>query len=455
MAKTEKILIDNICPLYDLECEKAVLGTLTSPVLSNGEIPENLTEDCFYDEFNRNIFRAIDSIISRGDHPEPIAIKGRLDKMGISFNVAELLKRLDGMTLDFNQYVNRLFDLSVHRKFREIGLYLLKHSASEEEDIEQVQTKAVESLSGMFRQSSDNIYTLKDGLTEVHQQVNRNLSGQTSLTGTPTGFDQFDRRSGGLQKSDLIIIAAEQSMGKTSLLMSILRFAALSGTKSIIYSMEMRKEQIASRLASIESGVPANQIMYSQLTSSQLESFDKGLARLLHLPIYFDDNSTSNIDSIINSIRYMKRKYDIDGAAVDYLQILNVNMKGANKEQQMGDVARRLKNLAKELDIWIIALSQLNRDKDNPVPSIARLRDSGQIAEAADVVMLIYRPEVKGKPYPGEFSNVETKGTAMIDVAKGRNIGIMKFICKFDAPTTHFYDLQDIPISANVEPDPF
>lgn len=115
------------------------------------------------------------------------------------------------MTLDFNQYVNRLFDLSVHRKFREIGLFLLKHSASEEEDIEQVQTKAVESLSGMFRQSSDNIYTLKDGLTGVHQQVNRNLSGQTSLTGTPTGFDQFDRRSGGLQKSDLIIIAAEQS----------------------------------------------------------------------------------------------------------------------------------------------------------------------------------------------------------------------------------------------------
>ena len=375
--------------------------------------------------------------------------------MGISFNVAELLKHLDGMTLDFNQYVNRLFDLSVHRKFREIGLFLLKHSASEEEDIEQVQTKAVESLSGMFRQSSDNIYTLKDGLTGVHQQVNRNLSGQAALTGTPTGFDRFDRRSGGLQKSDLIIIAAEQSMGKTSLLMSILRFAALSGTKSIIYSMEMRKEQIASRLTSIESGVPANQIMYSQLTSSQLESFDKGLARLLHLPIYFDDNSTSNIDSIINSIRYMKRRYDIDGAAVDYLQILNVNMKGANKEQQMGDVARRLKNLAKELDIWIIALSQINRDKDNPVPSIARLRDSGQIAEAADVVMLIYRPEVKGKPYPGEFSNVETKGTAMIDVAKGRNIGIMKFICKFDAPTTHFYDLQDIPISANVEPDPF
>ena len=142
----------------------------------------------------------------------------------------------------------------------------------------------------------------------------------------------------------------------------------------------------------------------------------------------------------------MKIKHDIDGAVIDYLQILNVNMKGANKEQQMGDVARRLKNLAKDLDIWIIALSQLNRDNLNPVPTLARLRDSGQIAEAADVVILIYRPEVKDKPYPDEFKNVSTKGTAMIDIAKGRNIGLLKFICGFDASTTRFYDLDCVPI---------
>lgn len=249
-----------------------------------------------------------------------------------------------------------------------------------------------------------------------------------------------------MQKSDLIIIAGETSQGKTSLAVSIMRNAACLGTKIAMYSMEMKKEQITARILSMESGVPANEIMYSRLSESQLQSVDKGIGKVSGKGIYFDDRSTSNIDTILSSIRYMKLKFGIDGAIVDYLQILNVNMKGANKEQQMGDVARRLKNLAKELDIWIIALSQLNRDNMNPVPSLARLRDSGQIAEAADVVMLVYRPEVKGKSYPGDFSSVDTRGTAMIDIAKGRNIGLLKFICGFNACTTCFYELESVPV---------
>lgn len=290
--------------------------------------------------------------------------------------------------------------------------------------------------------------------------INENLSGSKPLTGTPTGFEKIDSKSGGLQKSDLIIVAGETSQGKTSLAVSMMRNASISDAKIAMYSMEMKKEQIAARILSMESGVPSNQIMYSRLTDSQIQAIDKGIGNIIGKGIYFDDRSTSNIDTIISSIRYMKLKHDIDGAIVDYLQILNVNMKGANKEQQMGDVARRLKNLAKDLDIWIIALSQLNRDKDNPVPSLARLRDSGQIAEAADVVMLIYRPEVKGKKYPEEFSNVSTKNTAMIDIAKGRNIGIMKFICGFNPSTTMFYNLDSVPVfgsttSEMVDENPF
>ena len=118
-------------------------------------------------------------------------------------------------------------------------------------------------------------------------------------------------------------------------------------------------------------------------------------------------------------------------------------MRSSNTEQQMGEAARRLKNLAKELDIWIIALSQLNRDQMNPAPSLARLRASGQIAEAADVVMLIYRPELYGKYYPEPFQNYPVGGTAMIDIAKGRNIGLARFIVKFEAKTTHFMEYDD------------
>jgi len=120
-------------------------------------------------------------------------------------------------------------------------------------------------------------------------------------------------------------------------------------------------------------------------------------------------------------------------------------MKGANAEQQMGDVARRLKNLAKDLDIWIIALSQLSRDQQSPEPTMNRLRASGQIAEAADIVCLVYRPEEYGRRYSGEFADKETKGTAMLHFAKGRNIGTMKFMCGFDGATTRFYELDDIP----------
>jgi replicative DNA helicase len=140
----------------------------------------------------------------------------------------------------------------------------------------------------------------------------------------------------------------------------------------------------------------------------------------------------------------MKKRYDIEGVMIDYLQILNVNMKGTNKEQQMGDVARRLKNLAKDLDIWVIALSQLNRDHQNPEPTLNRLRDSGQIAEAADIVCLVYRPEVYGRRYSGEFAGKETEGTAQLNFAKGRNIGMMKFLCGFDAATTNFYNVEEV-----------
>lgn len=301
-------------------------------------------------------------------------------------------------------------------------------------------------MASLFKSSSTTISSIDEGIENVYKMINENLSGSKPLTGTPTGFEKIDSKSGGLQKSDLIIVAGETSQGKTSLAVSMMRNASISDAKIAMYSMEMKKEQIAARILSMESGVSSNQIMYSRLTDSQIQAIDKGIGNIIGKGIYFDDRSTSNIDTIISSIRYMKLKHDIDGAIVDYLQILNVNMKGANKEQQMGDVARRLKNLAKDLDIWIIALSQLNRDKDNPVPSLARLRDSGQIAEAADVVMLIYRPEVKGKNYPEEFANVSTKNTAMIDIAKGRNIGIMKFICGFNPSTTMFYNLDSVPI---------
>ena len=435
--------------LRDEDAEKLVLGTIITERNALEEVRELLSEESFYNPFHKQVYKAILQISSLGERPDIITVKNRLVANGVKFAIIEYMKIASNCTFDLYQYAARLHDLAIRRKFYTIGQYLISNSYSEAEDILDVTNSVSDELASLFKSTSTTVTTINDGLESVYGMINKNLSGNKPLTGTPTGFERIDSKSGGLQKSDLIIIAGETSQGKTSLAVSMMRNASFSGAKIAMYSMEMKKEQITARILSMESGIPSNQIMYSRLTDSQIQAIDKRIGKLSGKGIYFDDRSTSNIDTIISSIRYMKLKFGIDGAIVDYLQILNVNMKGANKEQQMGDVARRLKILAKELDIWIIALSQLNRDTMNPVPTIARLRDSGQIAEAADVVILVYRPEYydKSRRYPDPFSNASTEGTAMIDIAKGRNIGLLRFICGFNAATTCFFNLDSVPLS--------
>ena len=271
---------------------------------------------------------------------------------------------------------------------------------------------------------------------------NATVGGVT--TGTKTGMERFDEK-GGLQKSDLIIVAGETSQGKTSLALCMTRHAIEDGAKVAFYSMEMTKEQLTARLLSAKTNIPANNILYSgSLAPSEIRIIDEARGKLPGENLFFDDKSTSNIDSILLSIRMLKMQKDIDGAVVDYLQILNVNSRSTSfsREQAMGDAARRFKNLAKELNIWIIALSQLSRDSNCPEPNLNRLRDSGQIGEAADVVILVYRAEYYNRAYPAPFDNKDdypTDGTAMIDVAKGRNIGTFKFFMGFNKNTTNFF----------------
>jgi replicative DNA helicase len=350
-------------------------------------------------------------------------------------------------SVDYYEHALNIHEKFVRRELWKIGTRISLDVFSLKETSELIFSlqKEIEGINTGI--SSSETHTLKDAIKGVYKQIDSNLKGEY-LTGTDTGFSEINRASGGLQKSDLIIIAGETSQGKTSLALSIVDRAAKSGNPVAIYSMEMKKEQCAARLLAINSGIPSNHILYSKIDENYLEVIDRGVQKIYNLPIYFDDRSTSSIDTIIASIRSMKVKYGISGAVIDYLQILNVNTKTQNKEQAMGDVARRLKNLAKELDIWVIALSQLNRDSQRPIPNLNRLRDSGQIAEAADIVMFVYRPEVYGKYFPEPFANRQTKGAAMIDIAKGRNIGLLKFICGFSEKTTKFYELggsEEIP----------
>ena len=431
-----------------IDSEKLVLGTLMTDRNALNEVRELLTPDTFYDKFHSQIYKAILDIADKGNRPDMIIVKNKLESDGVEFNLIDFVNIAGCRTFDVYQHAAIVHDKAKRREFFEIGQYLITNCFSEEYDLEDVLQDTRDKLDGIFVDSSSNISTMKDAVEGVYKQIELNLSGKTGLTGSPTGFTEFDDRSGGLQKSDLIIIAADTSSGKTSLSMKI---AMNAGCNIAFYSMEMKKEQIAARMLSIQSGVPANIIQYSRMTDVQLSMIDSGIAKILDKPVFFDDRSTSSIDSILASIRSLKIKQNIDGVIVDYLQILTVNQKGLNKEQQLADAARRLKNIAKELDIWVIALSQLNRDAANPVPSLGRLRDSGQIAEAADTVILIYRPENYDRSYPEPFKNANTSGTAMIDIAKGRNVGTFKFLVGFKAETTNFYELNEVPFAPTDE----
>ena len=259
-----------------------------------------------------------------------------------------------------------------------------------------------------------------------------------------TGFRHIDER-GGFFPSDLVVIAAESSQGKTSFAMDIAVNIAKDGVPVAVYTMEMRKAQLSTRVLAQETKINSRLIMGERLNSDEVERINKTIARLRNLPVYFDESSTTSINTIYFSIRTLARRMGVKMVVVDYLQILSTNQKVVNLEAFYGEVTRRLKNLAKDLNICIVLLSQLSRGYDTVEPSLSRLRGSGQINEAADMTFLIYRPEYYGKHYTGTFAMIDPKGTALIECAKGRNVGTYSFVCGFDAEHTHFYDEENLP----------
>lgn len=429
----------------DPKAEQYVIGSLLVDPTAYTLVSQYLDEDCFYDPMCRDIWKAVDNMGKQGMPIDVISVSAELCKQKSNVTALDLMNisAQIASSAHVEYHAIRLQDLGRRRKLWVVGQQLSKVGLSEEILTADAHQEAIESIGGVF-EKADGVFTLDDAMNSLNEIMVKNATVGGVTTGTKTGMERFDEK-GGLQKSDLIIVAGETSQGKTSLALCMTRHAIENGAKVAFYSMEMTKEQLTARLLSAKTNIPANNILYSgSLAPSEIRMIDDARGKLPGENLFFDDKSTSNIDSILLSIRMLKMQKDIDGAVVDYLQILNVNSRSTSfsREQAMGDAARRFKNLAKELNIWIIALSQLSRDSNCPEPNLNRLRDSGQIGEAADVVILVYRAEYYNRAYPAPFDNKDdypTDGTAMIDVAKGRNIGTFKFFMGFNKNTTNFF----------------
>jgi replicative DNA helicase len=441
----------NGLPLSDIMCEQVVIGTLLNYSNEWAENADLLCPELFTSYKCKTIYTVSKGVVDRGEKADIISVTAELAKtkaQGVSqMDIIDISNHVSLSSM--RQQVLRLAELQRRREIWRIGQQMIQAGTDEGEPIETIQSQALDQLANLFASASTEIQSIAQVAASYTQNIiNANREGRR-LQGAPTGFGMIDQR-GGLQPSDLFVIAADSSQGKSSLALNMAENAAKSGYPCAYYSMEMTADQLFARILATETGLPSNVLNTRPLTDEQLSRYQSASAEASRLPLYFDERSTSSLDGILSSIRTMVYRNHIKVAVVDYLQILNVNMKNANKEQAMADAARRCKNLAKELNICIVLLSQLNRDRDNPQPSMARLRDSGQIAEAADVVLLIYRPEVYGirYKYPDELSKVSTQGTAMFHICKGRNIGTFRFVVGFNASLTKFYELDTMPMTA-------
>ena len=432
-------------PIWNVELEKAILSSLITYYPAISETEDLLDAECFYLPEHQDIFRALMSVYRNGDKPDVNLVASELAKQGSTIGfleIANLCVNSDAI-FDIRQHAILLKDYCLRRRLWNLGKELLLSSGNEAIAIDSLQLKAKSTVDGLFENTETSLSTLGSVYDELMTAVSRRMSmPEGVIYGTPTGFPMIDDY-GGLCGSNLIIIGAETSQGKTSFATALAMSAIEHCHGVAIYSMEMSAMQMAARIASMRSGVAAQNILYNKLSYSDLEKIECGMRGIDMGLMYFDEKSNSSLDSVLLSIRSMKMKHDIKGAVVDYLQLIDTKDLKVSREQAVAKCARQLKILATELDIWIIALSQLSRNPQNPVPNKARLRDSGQIEEAADQIFLIYRPSVTGKSYPEPFTDVPTVGTALVMLEKSRNSGLGQFICGFKAENTLFYPMTD------------
>ncbi len=442
--------------LYDLDIEKSVIGTLISNKDAYDEVADILTRDCFYATEHRNIFSCVEKIVKSGDRPDFFGVARLMNGSGHPVKLNEFAVEYGSSFIPTSllpQNAAILHDLMVKRGLVTLAEEIKTKVYDFQSDPNEIISAITKRTSSFYRNEEGGIYNTVDVILELQKNITANAASKKEVTGTPIGIKKFDEATAGLHEGDLIFIAADSGTGKTSIALNISINAAKSGDAVAWYSMEMSRMQLMARMVAAESGVSASSIMYKPLSEDQIIAVDKAMGDISNCKIYFDDRSTSNIETIESSIRFMVRKYGIKGAIVDFIQLLSMNgRRGMTEEQVLGECARRFKNLAKDVNIWIIVLSQLRRDTQNPVPSDNRLRGSGQLKEAADTVMMIYRPEACDPPvahYPTPFHKISTKGTALVKVTKGRNVGSLEFIVGFDAKRTKFYDLEDsLPMEA-------
>jgi replicative DNA helicase len=413
-------------PPQNLEAEQSVIGGILLDNQALNSVLEVLGVGDFYSEAHRKIFAAIIELYDRNEPSDLITLsnilksKNQLDQAGGASYLSSLADNVPSAA-NIDHYSKIVKEKSILRNLIGTATDILSKSYSAGTDIDTVLDEAERAIFDISENKIRPAFSpFKDIIKESVRTIERLYERKELVTGVPTGFEKIDDITSGLQKSDLVIIAGRPSMGKTSLALNIAQYAALEANVPVaIFSLEMSKEQLALRMLSSEARVDSQRIRRGFLGEADWPRLITAAGRLSEAQIFIDDSSAITALEMKAKARRLKSTVDLGLIILDYLQLMRGGGYRESREQEISEISRSLKALAKELNVPVVALSQLNRkleDRTNKRPQMADLRDSGAIEQDADLIAFIYRDEV----YEKSEENPE-KGMAEIIIGKQRN----------------------------------
>lgn len=412
-------------PPHDIEAEQAVIGSMLTDRDAVSSALEVLKPEDFYREDNSNIFTAITNLYNRSEPVDIITLKaelsslGKLEAVGGLEYIAQLPDKVP-TTSNVDKYIKIVEEKSLLRSLIKTGNDVIELGYDPTQEVEVIMDQAEKSIyTAIGRKNQKSYHPIKEILVDSFTELERLYNQKQHITGVPTGFADLDYKTAGLHGSELILVAARPAMGKSAFALNIATHAAVrANTPVVIFSLEMAKEQMANRILCSEAMVDSNKVRTGKIEDEDWAKLAAASGELSEAPIYIDDTPGISIMEVRSKCRKMKMEKGIGLVVIDYLQLITGSgKKGASREQEIAEISRSLKILAKEIEVPVIALSQLSRapeQRPDHRPIMSDLRESGSIEQDADIVMFLYRDE-----YYNEAS--EKKGLAEVIIAKQRS----------------------------------
>lgn len=407
-------------PPQNLEAEQSVLGAMLIDPDAIARVAETLREDDFYRDAHRRIFRAILNLWERGEAAdlvtvtEELATQGALEDVGGASYVATLASAVP-TAANVEYYARIVEEKALLRQLINVATRIVARGYEASEDIHVLLDEAEQAIFQIAqRRSTQGYWAIKDILMDTFERIEHLYAHKGGVTGVPTGYRELDEILSGLQPSELIVLAARPSQGKSTLSLGFARNAAIQHRIPVaFFSLEMGREQLAQRLLCAEAQVDSQRLRTGFLTDQDWPKLSHALGRLSEAPIFIDDTPAIGIMELRAKARRMKSEHGIGLIVVDYLQLMQIRGRVESRQQEVSEISRSLKALARELKVPVVACSQLSRaveQREGRRPQLSDLRESGAIEQDADVVLFIHFPP-----------DQENKNLAEIIVAKQRN----------------------------------